>query len=362
VSDLLVSNPDVADALVDLSNVVRNERLGGHGQADLVRLERVGEALAALYGAARVAMVAIADRSLLALPGLFADPGQRRTLRDWGASGLIHVTGKADVPLLQIAGETGLPIITSDRFVGHRREFPWLDGSDDAVLEPQAGLHGGLVLGHVTLDRRTEWDMSVNEERDLLLQQGLSRQVEALGRYWSCPEPRCARHDPVRSPFILLPVANGSRLVCEQHGREMVDLGPRPRVAQLKIMRGGREQHRFTVTQDQPLTVGRSPGPADLSPFLDEGARGGVSRRHLRFDLDADRLTVTDTSLNGTVLILRDGTRRDLHQDTSPFTLGDRAQVRPGLEIIRSGRRYPSELSAHRATAPGGTMSRTVLF
>ena len=90
----------------------------------------------------------------------------------------------------------------------------------------------------------------------------------------------------------------------------------------------------------------------------------GVSRAHLRFDLDSDRLMVTDLSLNGTVLILRDGTRLDLHRATHSFTVGDRARIHPSLEIIRSGRRYPLELSAHRRTPrrwpsepPGSTAS-----
>jgi hypothetical protein len=350
MSDMLINDPDRADALVDMSNVVRNTRLGGHGPADLVRLERVGAALADLYGATQIAMFGVADSNLLTQPGFFLDPRQRRTLRGWADSGLILTAGKADLPLLQIAEETGLPIITSDRFSGHRREFRWLNDSDDAVLEPQADHYGNIFLQHVVLRRTDEWQVSRSAEYDLLVQQGLSRHVELLGRYWGCPEPRCARHDPAGSPFVLLPLARGGRLVCEQHGLDMVDLGPRPRVAQLKIMRAGREQARFTVTQDEPVTVGRFAEGVDLSPFLDKTALSQVSRAHLRFDLDCDRLTVTDMSRNGSMLILRDGTRLAFHRATHSFTVGDRVQVYPGLEIIRSGRRYPSELSVSRRT------------
>jgi len=347
---MLINDPNRADVLLDMSNVLRNTRLGGRGPADLVRLERVGEALAALYGGAPITMFGVADRSLLTQPGLFLDRRQRRTLRDWEESRLILVADKADVPLLQMAGETGLPIITSDRFVGHRREFPWLNDSDDAVLEPQADRRGHTVLRHVMLIRKDEWEMSVSEERDLLLQQGLSRNVEVLGRYWSCPEPRCPRYDPANSSFVLLPLVKGNRLICDQHHLDMVDKGPRPRVAQLKIMHNGREQRRFTVIQDEPVIVGRFPRPTDLSPFLDENAGRAVSRAHLRFELDCDRLTITDQSRNGTELFLRDGTHLFLHRATRPFTVGDRAQVNPSLEIIRSGWRYPSELAAQRRT------------
>jgi hypothetical protein len=352
MSDMLVNNPDQADALVDMSNVLRNTKLGGRGPADLVRLERVGEALAALYGAAGIAMFGVADANLLTQASFFLDPRQRRTLLSWADSGLILTAGKADLPLLQIAEETGLPIITSDRFGGHRREFPWLNDSDDAVLEPQADRYGNIILQHLTLHRKNEWEESRSAEQDVLVQQGMSRHIELLGRYWGCPEPRCPRHDPARSSFVLLPLVRGDRLACELHGLDMIDLGPRPRVAQLKIMQEGRERGRFTVTQDQPVTVGRSAQGIDLSPFLDETAVYHVSRTHLRFELDSDRLSVTDVSRNGSKLILRDGTRLDFHRATRPFTVGDRAQVHPGLEIIRSGRRYPSELPASRWALP----------
>ena len=344
MSKMLVGDPDGADAIVDMSNVVRDVSLGGRGRADLVRLERVGAALARLYGATAIAMFGVADASLLSRHDLFTDPGQRRRLREWEKSQLILVAGKADVPLLQIAEETGLPIITRDRFGGHRSEFPWLDGSDDAILEPHADRHGQVTLRHVALGRLAEWDESVRQEHDLLVQQGLSRQVEALGRYWSCPEPRCPRHDPIRSRFVLLPVARGGRLVCDQHGLEMRDLGPRPRVAQMKIMQQGQERQRFSVVQGRPVMVGRSPEGVDLSPFLDGAAARRVSRKHLMFSLDSDRLMVMDVSRHGTVLILRDGTHLEFHQDARAFTVGDRAQLQPGLEITRSGRRYPSEL------------------
>jgi hypothetical protein len=50
-----------------MSNVLRDSRLGGRGPADLVRLERVGEALATLYGAVKIAMFGVADSSLLVM-------------------------------------------------------------------------------------------------------------------------------------------------------------------------------------------------------------------------------------------------------------------------------------------------------
>ena len=137
MSGMLRNDPNVADALLDMSNVLRNTKLDRDSPADLVRLVLVGQALAALYGAAKIAMFGVADRSLLTRSGLFPDPGQRRTLRDWADAGLILVAGKADIPLLQIAAETGLErhrfTVTEDeplfagRFPGPTDLSPFLD-------------------------------------------------------------------------------------------------------------------------------------------------------------------------------------------------------------------------------------------
>jgi hypothetical protein len=337
MSDLLTNELDLADALIDMSNILRNIRLGGHGLADLTRMNRVGEALAMLYKTGQVAILAVADRSLLERSDLLSDPRQRREIRRWASEGLILVEGKADTSLLLI--------------VGHRREFPWLDDSDDAVLEPRVDHRGEISLHHVTLHRRSEWDLSISEENDLLVQQGLASRVEILDRLWSCPEARCPRHDPIRAPFLFLPRIRGNRAFCDLHGLDMIDFGRRPRLAQIKIMSGGREVRRFTVQQGRPATAGRSAGVGDLTPYLDETTSRRVSRAHLRFDLSATGLTITDMSRNGTVLFHRDGSRHSLHQATRPFSVGDRAQISAGLELIRSGRRYPSELIIDREIA-----------
>lgn len=345
--ELLTHDPNLADALVDMSNVLRDRGLGGGGQANLTRLDRVGDALAALYGASGVRLFGVADRSLLDRPGLFPSLRQSMTLRQWESERLILVEGKADIPLLQIAEETGLPIITRDRFVGHRREFLWLDGCDDAVLAPETGEDGEVRLTHLRLEKKTDWEISFSEEHDLFVQQGLVRRREALGRFWKCPEPRCPRHDPVNSHIVLLPRRRGERLICDLHGLDMIDLGPRPRAAQLKIMYEGRERGRFTVTEGEPVIVGRAPEGANgvsLRDLLDHDLVRDVSRSHLRFDLTDGLLTITDISRNGTRLIPRKSARRDLRGDTRPFSAGDRARFHPGLEIVRSGRRYPSEL------------------
>lgn len=345
MSDYLTNSLDTADALVDISNVVRNEALGGSGKADFVRLERVALALADMYNDQRVTLFGVTDRSLFHRD-LFDDPWQLHRLDEWESSGKILVAGKADPQLLAAGEETGLPIISGDHFRGHRREFPYLDQRDDALLEPWADGRGTVRLRHPEYESRPEWEVSRIEEIDLLLQQGINEhREEVLGRFWSCPDERCSRHEPAGKPFVLLPLWRRGRLICDVHGLEMEDRGPRPRMVQLKIRRDGTVCRRFSVAEGESMVVGRSGEGIDLYPFLDAAERSHVSRVHLRFDLNAEGLTITDLSTNGTTLILQGGRRRlNLRRHTQPFTVGDEAEIVPGLEIVRSGRQYPSEL------------------
>ncbi|WP_405142839.1 FHA domain-containing protein [Sphaerisporangium sp. NBC_01403] len=360
MDDHLTADIDRADALVDLSNIVRSSRLGSRGAADLTSLHRVAEALAELYSAANIALYAVSDQSLVR-GGLFNDPGQLRLVRRWRDDRLIEVESKADVRLLQIAEVTGLPIITSDRFRGHRREFPWLDGRDDVVLEPYTAPDGRIALRHIMLTPVPAWDLSASEEGDLLVQQGLGTgrkpRFDVLERLWGCPDTRCFRHDPRRSPYVLLPRWRDGRVFCDQHGLDMVDLGSRPLAVQVKLLKNDREVQRFTVLEDSEVVIGRQPplGGLNVSPWLDSAERLQVSRSHLVLLLEGERLSVRDTSANGTLLALKDGTEVMLHRGGEHrVNLGDRITLLPGLELVRSGRRFPAELTADRSAVSEG--------
>lgn len=361
MSDYLTNSLDAADALVDVANVARNENLGGSGRADLARVDHIAIALAELYNDERVTLFGIADQSLFTRE-LFDDPWRMRRLNEWRQLMKILVVPKADVRLLAAGDETGLPIISGDRFRGHWREFPYLNERDDALLEPWVDGEGNVRLRHPELGARPDWELSRIEEIDVLLQQGIDRhRDDVLSRFWSCPDERCPRHEPASKPFVLLPLLSKGRLICDLHGLEMEDRGPRPRMAQLKIVQDGMVRDRFTVAEGQPVVVGRSGVGVELHPYLNAAGRAHVSRAHLRFDLDETGLTITDLSTNGTILVPGEGRPAlPLHRSTRPFAVGGRAEIVPGLEIVRSGRQYPSELPVRQVPAarqPSGAAS-----
>ncbi|GAB2855901.1 hypothetical protein GCM10022221_64390 [Actinocorallia aurea] len=350
MSDFLTSDIDRADALIDLSNVVLERSLGGSGAGDLLRLERVGQALSALYGTSETRMYAVADESLLRRKH-YADERQFRTLKRWRAEQVVHVAEDADPVLLELADRTGLPIITKDRFRNHREDFPWLDGSDDSILEPRAGARGEVLLCHVVVQPVLEYEVSRAAEGDLLKHKGVRARQDLLTRIWGCPEPRCPWHDPLRTGLLFVPRWNGDRLYCELHGRDVVDLGPRPETAQVKVISNGAEVARFSVRAGQRVPVGRAAGGFVLTPWLSADTKLKISREHLVLELAGDRLVFTDSSRNGTMVVNAGGVRRRVHRASAPFGYKSRIELAPGLELIRSGRRYPSELQLDRAVA-----------
>lgn len=93
------------------------------------------------------------------------------------------------------------------------------------------------------------------------------------------------------------------------------------------------------------MRTARAPDHDQRALARGRGVHADSAARALRFDLAAEGLTITDLSTNGTTLILQGGRRRlNLRRHTQPFTVGDEAEIVPGLEIVRSGRQYPAEL------------------
>ena len=105
--------------------------------------------------------------------------------------------------------------------------------------------------------------------------------------------------------------------------------------------------HRLVVTEAAPVTVGRSPeepGGVGIGLALDERGLRWVSRSHVRLELHGSALQVTDTSTNGTTVLLRTGpvesVRRAPLVRGEGTTLGewDTVELYEGVELARADR------------------------
>lgn len=355
-----------ADFIVDLSNVIRSGV-----RPSIIRFDRLVDALTIMERDPDVKVYAVADESLLCLREL--PQPDRRTLVRWHEGTLIDVTGDADARILELAAMTGLPVITRDRFVGHRTEHPWLQGNTRQFLEPQVEPDGRLVICPVDLGVAADWMISQHEEQDVLKKQGLlagprrSPLLEVLERSWRCPEESCRLYAARRRGGAFLPRIRRGRATCEIHGRELLDDGPRPSTAQLKVLVERTCVARFIIVAGTSIAIGRSPtNGISLAQWLDDREKQLVSRTHLVLTFRDGRLFVRDQSTNGTRLTVtgNDGADQTIRLDAGrdyPLGLGDLVSCSARIVLTRSGRRFSSEIfDRGTATAPGPDAFPTV--
>ncbi|RKN40952.1 FHA domain-containing protein [Streptomyces hoynatensis] len=351
----LAATHEEADALVDLSNVLRDERLGGHHPRSLHRLRLVLDALADRAGDRAVRVHAVADRSLRRAGGAFPGPAEPALLARWAGRGLIEEAGDADEPLLDLAEVTGLPVISRDDFRDFRTSHPWIQGNTTQFLAP-AREGDRVVLRERDMGIRTPAQISRKiEESDLKahgLLAGRHRRPmrEIVTRHWRCPERGCALYDRRRGSQVRLPLMRHGVPVCELHRAPLADDGPRTGIVQLKLLVDGACVHRFTLDADTTVEIGRAPdaGGIALYRLLPEELARRVSRRHLIATVTGGDLTLRNLSSRGTRL-LRPGAPGPVPLSADrgvPFHVNDIAELTPGAALTRSARRYPAEIAA----------------
>lgn len=360
----LMADVHRADYLIDLSNVMKDERLGGSSAADLRRFARTIDALVRSERDPHLLVYAVADNSLL-IADLYRNKDDLRTLRRWQARRLIDVVADADERLLELAQATDIPIVTSDHFTDHRDAFPELQGSHGRLVEIARTLEGEFVARPVYLAPMVSWQVSRSQEKAQLKRQGLlagRRRIprrDVIGRLWRCPRPRCSLYDG-SGGFVFLPRVRNGVVTCELHGVALEDAGRRPITAQMKVLLDGECVARFALPAATMVNVGRAPGPGgvDLGTWIGDAAYDDqISRVHLTLELRDETVYVCDLSTNGTRVstsgkagdqpVLQKGRERGLG-------FGESVLLSRRVAITRSGRRFPSELTGGRTdgTAP----------
>ena len=319
----LTTDPAMARAVVDLSEVARYADLDGGRPASLLRLGLVIDALGRHVAEEEVPVYAVAPRALLSDADLTSN--ERMVVRRWADDGVVEVVPELDDRVLEVAELIGLPVLSRSRAEQFRDRRPWVD-EPGRLLAAVPGAGGPVLVARVG---RGEVP-AVGEPSPM--------GAKLLARVWRCPESNCSNFGggDSDSPFadmrkLTSPVAQPPPTLkagvptCPRHGTRLSDAGPRPAVEVLSVRIDDVIRRRFVVSADKPVVVGRAPEGGDgvmLGQWLSDDARKWISRGHARFALDGEDLTVQDVSTNGTGI--RPGGTDD---DDQRITL-DREEVR----------------------------------
>ncbi|MBM2621181.1 FHA domain-containing protein [Actinoplanes sp. LDG1-06] len=339
----LTTDPALARAVVDMSEIIRYADLDGGRPASSVRLGLVIDALGKRVSEENVPVYVVAPRGLLSDTDLTSN--ERMVIRRWADDGKVEVVPQLDDRVFEVAELLGLPVLTRTR--GNRDRHPWVE-EPGRLLAAVAGEGGSTVL----MARVGRGEPPRQAERSPIGER-------LLARVWSCPEPNCTSFgsggDP-DSPFADMrtytspvnqppPALRSGVPTCPRHGAQLRDAGPRPSVEVLSVRIDGVIRRRFVVSTEEPTVVGRAPEGGRgvmLGQWLTDDARKWISRGHVQFTLRTDgNLTVQDISTNGSGVRLGGSTNDDeriaLHRQESR-TLGpnDVVELYAGVQVGRS--------------------------
>ncbi|MEU8612551.1 FHA domain-containing protein [Actinoplanes sp. NPDC048791] len=358
----LTTDPALARAVVDLSEIVRYADLDGGRPASMLRLGLVIDALGRHVSEENVPVYAVVPRGLLSDADLTSN--ERMVVRRWADDGVVEVVPQLDDRVLEVAELLGLPVLTRTRAEQFRDRRPWVE-EPGRLLAAVPGAGGPVLVARIG---RGEVP-AVAEPSPM--------GAKLLGRVWSCPEANCNAYgsggDP-DSPFADMrkttaPVAQpppslrSGAPTCPRHGTRLRDAGPRPAVEVLSVRIDGVVRQRFVVSTDKPVVVGRAPegGGVMLGQWLTDDARKWISRGHVRLALNGGELTAQDVSTNGTGIrpggSVDDDDRITLNRDeTRTLAANDVVELYAGVNVGRAklwatgGVTQPSSVMAEAPT------------
>lgn len=337
----LTTDPALARAVVDLSEVVRYADLDGGRPASMLRLGLVIDALGRHVAEENVPVYAVVPRALLSDADLTSN--ERMVVRRWADDGVVEVVPQMGDRVLEVAELLGLPVLTRSRAEQFRDGRPWVD-EPGRLLAAVPGAGGPVLVARVGRGEVPP----VSDPSPM--------GAKLLARVWRCPESNCSAFGggDSDSPFadmrkVISPVAQPPATLragvptCPRHGVKLSDAGPRPRVEVMSVRIDGVIRRRFVVAEGAPVVVGRAPegGGIMLGQWLTEDARKWISRGHATFALDGADLTVQDVSTNGTGVRPGGSTDDDeritlAREETRKLVAEDVVELYAGVQVGRA--------------------------
>jgi len=377
----LTTDPTLAQAVLDLGDVVRCTGLDGGRPISLIRAGMAVDALSRFLVDAGAMLYAVAGRDLLSDSAMTSK--ERMVLGRWAEDGLIEVTREVAGRAVEVADFTGLPLIAVEPVDdGLAKRFPWLVDTPERILRlaPRSGFAVLTPTGLGDIDRETAravvvgkaavaGDIDKTGNVDAFVTRGAHRLSHTLiarrrftraepsaagapllARQWRCEQPDCAMFGEFRTAGQPVPTLHKGKPVCPRHGEKITDVGERPPAYAVSVVVDDLARRRFTVRAGAPVHVGKSPDEdetTDISvgAWLHEAAEAWIDAVHIRLEIGSDGgLVVTDLSENGTLVWQRSSpderpaTKR-LHRASYALGDWDSVELYTGLELVRGDRR-----------------------
>jgi len=253
----------------------------------------------------------------------------------------------ADDLLLNLAEDKNACVLSRDRFLDKRRGRRW----DPARFYDWTVEESMIRVRRRPPQNTQPYDISRKEEQALARSRGiLDLRHPALRRRWSCVSTLDCETRQATPDFLqALPALEAGVVVCPGCGHPLLDRGIRPSQAELKLVVDEVEVARFTLTQGETISFGRTLMPHTPKLVL-AGRRGklaDVGREHLDLRLVGKRVAVRPVDDGHRVWVRRwDSGRRRFakraelrHGDGfTRIGLRDVLMIGKRLELQRSGR------------------------
>ncbi|MFG1966108.1 hypothetical protein [Nonomuraea sp. NPDC049028] len=273
------------------------------------------------------------------------DDAGKRGLSEWKRKRMARSVSWADPEVLELAThfETA-SVLTTDLYRDHRRDFPWLQGTD-RIWKPVVR-DGAVGFDRLDYSPIPAEEVSWRVEEANLIPKGFKTTGarDALKYEWGCTTSTC----PWGSKAVIEedPAFRDGQVVCPSCSAPAERLGFRESTKEIVLLLGDDEVDRLPLAERFELTVGRGRGTGryDVREVLEDAVASKVSRDHLKVINKSGRIFVVELgSKNGTDIVREDGVAAPLQRGVQQALAPNEHLALAGgvLNIRLSGKRRP---------------------
>lgn len=273
------------------------------------------------------------------------DDSGRRSLSDWKRNRMARSVSWADPEVLELATQFDTAsVLTTDLYRDHRRDFPWLQGTD-RVWKPMVA-NGTLAFERLDYAAVPAEEVSWRIEEAVLTPKGFRTPEarDALRYEWRCSAGACQWS--AKAVIEEDPAFRDGQVICPGCLTPAKRLGLRESTKEVVLLLGDDEVDRLPLAERSELTVGRGRdiGRYDVREVLDDADANRISRDHLKLSNNGGRIFVEELgSKNGTKIIRPDGATAPLQADIQQILAPTEQLALAGgsLNIRLSGKKRP---------------------